>query len=738
MSIRFDEDKKIFFLTTKNSEYQIKIDEFGMLFHTYYGGRVGETDMSYLFKEIDRGFSGNNYEYRDKRGISPDTLPMEFSTYGAGDYRVSALETVASNGSRTSDLRYSAHRIYKGKYTIPELPYVRGKEDKVDTLEIDLLDEAIGLKVTLYYGVFEEKDILTRTAGYTNQAEGAIVLNKASSLSMDFANGSFDMIHFHGRHAFERIPERVSLSHDIHKVSSKRGASSHHNNPFIILCDNNATEDAGNCYGFMLAYSGNHSEEVEVDQAGSTRVICGIGSDNFSWNLGKNDIFYAPEAILAYSNTGLNDLSYLYHKIIRENICPEKFKDVKRPVLLNNWEGTYFDFDEKSIMEIEDAAAEMGCEMLVLDDGWFGERNSDNAGLGDWFVNDKKLPGGLKVIADHANKLGMKFGLWFEPEMINEDSELFRMHPEWALRDPDRNPVMGRNQLVLDMSNKEVVDYLFDSISKVLDSAHIEYVKWDFNRSMSNVYSNAHGALEQGEINHRFVLGTYKLLERLTDAYPDIMIEGCSGGGGRFDAGMLFYCPQIWCSDNTDAIDRLTVQKGTSYGYPVSTMGAHVSVSPNHQNGRVVPIKTRAVVAMSGTFGYELDPRKLSADEKGVIRGQIKTFNSLYELIQKGRYYRLGGQANSGYFEAWQYVSEDKKEALLNLVVTNVRANSEIPFVKLKGIDSCKKYRITCVGGTEDIDFEGTVTGSALINGGLSLPPMSGVYPSVQLHIAEA
>ncbi|WP_029318981.1 alpha-galactosidase [Butyrivibrio sp. AE3004] len=747
MAINFNEKKKIFFLTTKNTEYQMKINEYDMLLHTYYGASVGKTDMSYLVREIDRGFSGNPYEGRDKRGISPDTLPFEYSTYGAGDFRVNAAGVILSNGSRTMDLRYKSYSVSEGKKELSGLPYVRGEEDNVQMLEIILEDKTANIEVCLTYGVFEEKDIITRSAMIKNNSDKPCQLTKAASMSMDLLHKKMDLIHFHGRHAMERQVERVQLTHDIHVVGSKRGTSSHHNNPFIILCDHDATENNGECYGFMLVYSGNHAEEIEVDQAGSIRVVSGIGSEGFSWLLNKDESFVTPEIIMAYSGNGLNELSYLYHRIIRENVCPKEFRDVKRPVLINNWEGTYFNFDEKSLFEIVDAGHEAGIEMFVLDDGWFGKRDDDNSGLGDWFVNDRKLPGGITKIAEHADSLGMKFGLWFEPEMVNEDSDLFRTHPDWALCDPDRKPVMGRNQLVLDMSRKEVVDYIFESMAKVIDSAKISYIKWDFNRSMANIYSNALPADRQGEVAHRFMLGTYDLLSRIRKNYPEIMMEGCSGGGGRFDAGILFYSPQIWCSDNSEAINRLKIQKGTGFGYPVSTMGSHVSASPNHQNGREVPFITRAIIAMSGTFGYELDPRKLSDEEKEEIKKEVSLFNRYYDLIQRGRYFRISNEKTEDYFTSWQFVSGDKSESLVSLVVTDVRANPEIPFIKLQGLDPEGEYVIDNIftsvtnapeeAGIKSKEEKDKIrySGRALMNGGLALDPLYGVYPSVQIHL---
>lgn len=748
MAISYDESSRIFFLTTKSSEYQIKINEYGMVLHGYYGSPVGKMDMTYLIREADRGFSGNTYECRDRRGLSPDTLPFEYSTAGAGDFRINAAGVVLENGSRTLDLRYKSHSVKEEKIAPKGLPHVRQEGDKAASLVVVLEDKTAGLEVELIYSVFEEKDIITRSARYRNISDKNIKLTKAASMSVDLLHKKMDLIHFHGRHAMERQTERVSLTHDLHVVESRRGTSSHHNNPFVILCDRDASENSGECYGFMLMYSGNHAEEIEVDQAGSIRVVSGIGKTGFEWLLGAGEEFDTPEVIMAYSACGLNELSFFYHRIIRENVCPKEFRDMKRPVLMNNWEGTYFSFDEKSIKEIADAASEAGCEMLVLDDGWFGKRDDDNSGLGDWYVNEKKLPGGIKSIADHVNSLGMKFGLWFEPEMVNEDSDLYRAHPDWALTDPDRKPVMGRNQLVLDMSNSEVIDYLFESICSVVDSANISYIKWDYNRSMANVYSKAHPADRQGEIFHRFILGTYELLGRLRERYPEIMIEGCSGGGGRFDAGMLFYTPQIWCSDNSEAVNRLKIQKGTCYGYPVSTVGSHVSASPNHQNGREVPARTRAIVAMSGTFGYELDPRKLSDEDKKEIKEQIEIFNRYYDLIQRGRYFRLTEGDTEDYYTSWQFVSEDKSQTLVSLVVTDVRANPEIPFIKLLGLDPDAEYEVDHVLMSSKETEESaknnfgkgenkTYTGSALMNGGLALDPMFGVYPAIQIHLVK-
>ncbi|MBO5303319.1 MAG: alpha-galactosidase [Lachnospiraceae bacterium] len=726
MSVVFDKINNIFLLETDKSTYQMRINEIGILEHLYYGAKVYKSDMSYLIIDCDRGFSGNPYELKDHRGISMDTRPNEYSVAGIGDYRVNALSVVNVDGSRSIDLRYKKHCIIEGKYRLKGLPYVRENGSKVQTLVITLEDRLLGIEVELYYGVFEDKDIITRSVVISNKNSGTVKLQKIASACLDFSYGQYDIIHFYGRHCMERMVERIPVTNNIQVVASGRGMSSHHHNPFVILCDKSANEDTGAAYGVMLMYSGNHRTEIEMDQTGGVRIVTGINNEKFEWNLGVNEKFYAPETILSFSEDGLNGLSQNYHRILRENVCDPKYQKIKRPILINNWEATYFDFDKTKLLTLAKEAKQLGIEMLVLDDGWFGKRNDDNRGLGDWVVNEEKLGGTLSNLVDEINKIGLKFGLWIEPEMVNEDSDLYRKHPEWALREPEREPIVSRNQLVLDMSREDVVEYLFECLDKVIKSANIEYIKWDFNRSVSNVFSNYHNLEKQGEISHRFVLGTYELMDRLLKANPKIMIEGCAGGGGRYDAGILFYSTQIWCSDDTDAIERIKIQKGTSYGYPVSTMGSHVSASPNHQTMRTTPLHTRGVVAMSGTFGYELDIAKLSNAEKEEIKSQIADFHKYYWLIQNGKYYRLTDEHTEAYYTAWEFVDESQKEVLLNLVVTHVQANGKYPFVKLKGLNPDSMYVEESSGKK--------YTGIALMKGGYSFGIIQGDYPAMQLH----
>lgn len=722
VSIRIQDNNRLFSLETVNTMYQMKADELDLLLHVWYG-RKTSTDMSYRIRMSDRGFCGNPWESQDKREYSLDTLPQEYSTAGVGDFRSPGMRAVQGNGSRGLDWRYAGYRLLKGKEKPEGLPGVRGSGE-TEGLEIRLEDQASGLTVFLNYWVFETQDVIVRSARIENRGEKAAILQKAASVCLDFPYGKKEVIHFHGRHAMERIMERIAVPQGGELVfESRRGMSSHHSNPFIILCDPDTTECRGEAWGFMLMYSGNHLEEISSDQTGSVRVVSGIHPECFGWLLNPGESFQTPEAILSYSAEGLNALSHNYHRLIRDEVIPPRWRGVRKPVLVNSWEACYFDFDVEKLLDLARSAKELGMEMLVLDDGWFGERNDDRSSLGDWICNEKKLGCSLKELSERVHALDLKFGLWLEPEMISLKSDLYEAHPDWALTEPGRKPMVGRNQLVLDMSRKEVQDYLFDSISRILKDARIEYIKWDFNRCMANVWSHALPADRQGEVAHRFMLGTYALLDRLGKAFPDVMIEGCAGGGGRFDAGMLYYCPQIWCSDDTDAVERLEIQRGTSYGYPVFTMGAHVSACPNHQTGRTVPFETRGIAAMAGTFGYELNPKKLTEEEKKTVKEQIAAFHRYEELIAEGDYYRLDNGA--GDETAWMIVSEDRKKALLSVVATHVRAFGPFPLVRLQGLDPDKVYRREDTGER--------MTGAALMYGGVSFMQFQGDYPAVQI-----
>ena len=727
MNIRLNESTGIFSLTTEHTLYQIKTDTTGVVLHLYYGRKAGG-EIDYLLRMADRGFSGNPYELQKNRGYSLDTLPQEYPGNGVGDFRLPAVQIRSENGSRSVDLRYAGYRILRGREELPGLPQVREAEE-TETLILTMRDEVIGLEVQLLYHVFPRQDVIVRSARLVNRSGETLVIEKAASCSVDFPYGAWDVIHFHGRHNMERAAERTRLPRGVTSFGSRRGMSSHHHNPFVILCDRHATEDSGDCYGCMLVYSGNRLEEMEVDQTGSTRLVSGIHPDGFAWTLAPGEKFNTPEAILSFSGEGLNGLSRNCHRILRDQVIPRRYQEKTRPVLINSWEAAYFDFDAEKILRFARAAREMDIEMLVLDDGWFGKRDDDTSGLGDWTVNEGKLGCSLRELSEKVHALGMSFGLWFEPEMVNEDSDLYRAHPDWALTDPGRRPMVARNQLVLDMSRQEVVDYVFGAMCAVLDGARIEYVKWDFNRSIANCYSRARGADRQGETAHRFMMGTYQLLARLLERYPELMIEGCSGGGGRFDAGMLYYCPQIWCSDDTDAVERLEIQRGTSYGYPVSAMGAHVSAAPNHQTGRRTPLQTRGIVAQSGTFGYELNPEQLTEEEREEIRRQVADYHRYAALISQGDYWRLGELDDGADYSAWMFTARDGSEALVNLVMTHVRANGPFPYVRLKGLEPEAVYRLE---GTER-----RFSGAALMYAGYSFPQGWGDYPAQQLHFVR-
>lgn len=717
----------IFYLETENTLYQMKADEYGVLLHLWYGKKT-DCNMDYLLDYPDVGFAGNVYDVDNCRTYSLNTLPLEYGTAGTGDYRVPAISVTHGDGSIALDLRYQEHKISKGKYSIPCLPAVYAGEEEAETLEIILKDTATDIRVILKYGVLENQDVITRSVVIINDGEMPVKINRAHSLSMDMPYGDWEWMHFHGRHAMERQVERVPLLHGVQESGSTRGTSSHQQNPSVLLCEKNCTETSGYCMGAVLMYSGGFQTQIELDQLNQTRIVMGIHPDTFCWTLNGGESFYTPEVILSCSDEGMDKLSGRFHRVIREHVCRGKYKMTERPVLINNWEATYFDFDEEKIFNIAKQASELGVDMMVLDDGWFGKRDSDSTGLGDWFVNEDKIKGGLEKLVERINGLGMKFGIWFEPEMISEESNLYKEHPDWAIQIPGRKPMRGRYQLVLDMTRQDVRDYLYRQISNVLDCANVEYIKWDMNRSISDWYSPGLSSGRQSEMPHRYVLGLYELLERLTTDYPDVLFEGCSGGGGRFDAGMLYYCPQIWCSDDTDAYERTKIQYGTSFFYPISTVGSHVSAVPNHQTGRITPLETRAVTAMAGSFGYELDLNTLSEEEKAEVAEQIVRFKKYGLLIHNGSYHRLSNPMEDK-FAIWSFVSEDKKQVLVHGMIFRTEANMLRYPVRLRGLDAAKKYRLNETGQI--------YTGKALMEAGILLPKAWGDYVPVELYFTQ-
>lgn len=719
MAIIYNPNQRIFTLHTKHSTYQMKVDSLGYLLHLYYGAK-NNSSMEYVLTYADRGFSGNPYAAGADRTYSLDALPQEFPTLGTGDYRNIALDIKNSRGIESTNLLYKKHEIRKGKYALQGLPAVWADEAEAETLEIVLADENAGMEVHLLYGVLEEVDVITRSAVIRNIGTETVTIEKAAAACLDFVSGNYDVIRFYGKHAFERNPERTALGHGTIAFGSRRGTSSHQYNPAVILAEQGTTEEAGNCYGMLMVYSGNFSCEAERDQYNQTRLLMGLNDELFSYPLAAGDTFTVPEVILSYSQNGLSALSQQYHNCIRNHVCRSKYVHMSRPVLINSWEAAYFDFTGETIVNLAKEAASLGIDMVVMDDGWFGKRDDDNSSLGDWYVNEKKLGGSLSELIRRVHEQGVKFGIWIEPEMVNEDSDLYRAHPDWAIQIPGRKPIRSRNQLLLDFSRKEVRDQVFEQICAVLDQGEIDYVKWDMNRSMADVYA--------GNLTYDYVLGVYDFMERLTSRYPDMLLEGCSGGGGRFDAGMLYYSPQIWCSDNTDAINRTRIQYGTSFFYPVSAVGAHVSAVPNHQTGRVTSFHTRGVTAMAGTFGYELNPALLSDEEKAQIREQIQTYKKYERLINEGTYWRLSDPIHDE-IAAWMSVSKEQDRALVSVVRLMAEANQAAVYVRLRGLKPEAVYLEEYSGKQ--------YSGAALMHTGIVLPFFTHEYEAYQFSFVE-
>ena len=719
MAIIYNPNKRIFTLHTKHSTYQMQVDSLGYLLHLYYGAK-NNSSMEYVLTYADRGFSGNPYAAGADRTYSLDALPQEFPTLGTGDYRNIALDIKNSRGIESTNLLYKKHEIRKGKYALPGLPAVWADEAEAQTLEIVLADENAGMEVHLLYGVLEEADVITRSAVIRNIGTETVTIEKAAAACLDFVSGNYDVIRFYGKHAFERNVERTVLGHGTIAFGSRRGTSSHQYNPAVILAEQGTTEEAGNCYGMLMVYSGNFFCEAERDQYNQTRLLMGLNDELFSYPLAAGDTFTVPEVILSYSQNGLSALSQQYHNCIRNHVCRSKYVHMSRPVLINSWEAAYFDFTGETIVNLAKEAASLGIDMVVMDDGWFGKRDDDNSSLGDWYVNEKKLGGSLSELIRRVHEQGVKFGIWIEPEMVNEDSDLYRAHPDWAIQIPGRKPIRSRNQLLLDFSRKEVRDQVFEQICAVLDQGEIDYVKWDMNRSMADVYA--------GNLTYDYVLGVYDFMERLTSRYPDMLLEGCSGGGGRFDAGMLYYSPQIWCSDNTDAINRTRIQYGTSFFYPVSAVGAHVSAVPNHQTGRVTNLNTRGVTAMAGTFGYELNPALLSEEEKQTIREQIQTYKKYERLINEGTYWRLSNPFEDE-VSAWMSVSREQDRALVSVVRLVSEANPATVYIRLRGLKPDAVYLEENSGKQ--------YFGAALMAAGIPLPAFTHEYEAYQFSFVE-
>lgn len=688
--IYFDADKQIFHLTNGQVSYIIGVEEKGLLAHLYYGKAVSGYHGGRHYPRFERSFSFN-FEEDKKRVYSRDTLLQEISSFGGGDFRVPSLDIAGSDGSHQTDFRYDSYEIYKGKPDLGGLPATfASEENPVETLDICLKDKYRQLALHLRYSIFEQLSVITRSHIVVNEGRDEVVIHKLSSLSLDFPADKWESIHLPGAWGNERQLQRDPLVRGIHTFDSKRGTSSHQENPFVALVKNDTTENQGLAYGFALVYSGNHEETIEVDQYQQVRLTMGINSFGFVWHLSAGVSFTTPEVVMVYSDQGLNRMSQIFHTVVHKHLTRGVWKDKERPILINNWEATYFDFDTDSIKGLMDEASQLGMELFVLDDGWFGQREDDQTSLGDWFVNEDKLQGGLQALATYAKSKNLDFGLWFEPEMISRSSQLFEAHPDWYLHHPGYEAATSRSQFVLNLSRDDVTDYVIETLSTILRTVDISYVKWDMNRYLSDIYATGNIS-NHGEVAHRYVLNLYRIFEHLLRVFPHILFEGCSGGGGRFDMGILHYMPQIWTSDNSDAIARLKIQYGTSLAYPVSSMGAHVSAVPNHQNGRITSIETRFNIAMTGAFGYELDPRQLSSEEKAIIKDQVAFYKKNRQLLQYGTFTRLTSPFETNAC-AWQLVSKDKNQAMVIYTTVLSHAAPPLQILKVKGLEASSLY----------------------------------------------
>ena len=718
MAIVYDASSKTFNLSTSKTSYVLKVLDSNHVAHVYWGKKIKAKNLDYVLRSKNWGSFLTNTDNIDDFML--EMTPQEYPGYGSTDLRTPAVELQFSDGTSATDFRYESHIIYAGKNKLNNLPatYVED-ENEAMTLELTLVDSLKNVKLILSYSVFEEFDAITRSVKIINESNEDVNINRVLSANVDFRDSDYELLQLSGAWARERHIIRKEIRSGSQSIESRRGSSSHAQNPFMALVRKDTTEQHGEVYGFSLVYSGNFLANVEVDMYENARAQIGINPFDFTWLLKSKEEFTAPEAVLVYSNEGLTGMSHIYNCLYGKRLCRGKYRDEVRPILINNWEATYFDFNETKIKEIAREATNLGMELFVLDDGWFGKRDDDNSSLGDWFVNEEKLKGGLNKLATEINEMGLQFGLWFEPEMVSPISELYKEHPDWCIHIPGRNRSEARRQLILDYSREDVCNYIIEKISEVLSSAPISYVKWDMNRNMTEIGSAKLPANRQREVAHRYILGLYKVLEEITTRFPDVLFESCSGGGGRFDPGMLYYMPQTWTSDNTDAIERLKIQFGTSMVYPNASIGCHVSAVPNHQVDRITPIETRGVVAMSGNFGYELDITKLPESEKEIIKEQVKLYKEIRETIQFGKCYRLSSPFENNDV-AWMFISKDCEEIIVSFVRTLAKPNSKFISLKLVGLDESSKYEIL----GENI----IVGGDELMNIGLNVPELKGDY----------
>lgn len=714
--IKYDEKEKLFHLKSSQFSYVMQVLDTGWLVNRYFGKKVEHFSSSNKITYLDRAFAPAPTS--GDRTVSLDSLALEYSSNGLGDFREASIELSSEFGTNLK-LTYKTHRIYQGKKNLEGLPSSFASDDQVETLEIDLYDDLNDVTVTLIYSLFAELNYLARSVKVT-AGQTQVQIEKVLSFSLDLPNSDWDVHTLTGRYGYEKEWTITPLPQGKYEIGSVRGASSHARTPFIALADKTITEDAGEIYSAQLVYSGNFTAFAETSAIQNTRWGIGLNGTQFKWQLEPNTSFQTPEALISYTDKGLTEMTRLSQEFVRHHICRGKFVDQVRPVLINNWEATYFDFNEEMILDLAKVSSKAGIELLVLDDGWFGKRDSDNCSLGDWVENREKLPNGLKGLAKSVNDLGMQFGLWFEPEMISEDSDLYRAHPDWAIQTKGRSHTYSREQLVLDLAQEAVQDYIIGSVADVLKSANISYVKWDMNRNITNIPESKANS-QKNEFYHRYMLGLYRVLETLTRSFPDVLFESCSGGGGRYDLGMLYYMPQTWASDNTDAIGRLSIQEGTSLIFPSITMGSHVSAVPNHQVGRYTPLETRGNVAMLGNLGYELDLTALSEHNVQEIAHQVDLYKSIRETVQFGDYYRLKKTDNT---HAYTYVNADKSQAVFTFVKTLAVPEAPTIRVKLKGLDADALYYSKELGSS--------FYGDELMNIGITIPHVQKDYFSVQ------
>lgn len=715
MSIHVNEEHKLFHLQTAKTSYIFKILENGNAGQLYYGPQIPvKKDYPNLASREEHDCT--NTLIVDQSDFQLELIKQEYAGLGKGDYRYPAYQITYPNGSRTSEFEYTGYEVADGKERLKNMPSAFDDQgDDSQTLTVTFKDELANLVLQLHYTVFEKEDVIVRSATFINHGQEAVTLDRALSLQLDLPDHDYDMLQFSGSWARERHLIRTPLRSGIQSIGSLRVASSHQQNPFFALARPHTDNHQGAAFGFNFIYSGNFIDSVEVDQFDTTRVLVGINPDDFGWKLANGESFQTPEAVMTYTSDGLNQMSQQLGAFYQDHLINQHFAHQDRPILINNWEATFMDFNEAKLMKIVDQADKLGIEMFVLDDGWFGHRDDDKSSLGDWFVDQKKFSNGISGFADRVHDKGMKFGLWFEPEMISIDSKLYEKHPDWMIATPGRQGTPARNQYVLDMTRQEVVDYLFEHMSAIIKQTKLDYIKWDMNRNITEMYGAKLPADQQLEFPHRYILGVYQLYARLTEAFPKVLFESCASGGGRFDLGMMYYAPQAWCSDDTDAVERIKIQDGTSYGYTQNMWGAHVSAVPNDQVGRLTSLDTRAAVAYFGDFGYELDITKMAADELATIKKQVAFYKQYRHLFQFGKFYRLDNpDTNNDNVYGWQVVNEDRSEAILTRFQILNGVNPAYIRVYFAGLDPEATYTVN--------DGEEHFSGAELMNAGYFVP----------------